>query len=115
MTTTNKNRFNIKYGFPKDKAHSKASIVKLTGIPKRILDKVYYRGTGARKTNPQSVRSATTGKKVGGASLRGKMSGPQWGYARVYSFVMKSPGTWSKADKDLADEVKKLKIKGYMR
>ena len=115
MTTTNKNRFNIKYGFPKDKAHGKASIVKLTGIPKRILDKVYYRGTGARKSNPQSVRSAATGKKVGGASLRGKMSGPQWGYSRVYSFLMKQKGTWGGADKDLAKEVKALKIKGYMR
>ena len=112
---TNKQKYNAKYGFPKDEGHSKADIVKTTGIPKRILDKVYYRGTGARKSNPQSVRSASTGKKVGGKSLRGKMSASQWGYGRVYSFVMKQPGTWKKADKDLADEVKKLKIKGFMR
>jgi len=115
MVITNKNKFNNKYGLPKDKSHSKASIVKLTGIPKRILDKVYYRGQGARKSNPQSVRSASTGKKVGGSSLRGKMSAQQWGYARVYSFVTKQKGTWGGADKDLASEVKKLKIKGYMR
>ncbi len=112
---TNKQKYNAKYGFPKDQGHSKADIVKTTGIPKRILDKVYYRGTGARKSNPQSVRSASTGKKVGGKSLRGKMSASQWGYGRVYSFVMKQPGTWKKADKDLADEVKKLKIKGFTR
>ncbi len=112
---TNKQKYNAKYGFPKDEGHSKADIVKTTGIPKRILDKVYYRGTGARKSNPQSVRSASTGKKVGGKSLRGKMSASQWGYGRVYSFVMKQPGTWKKADKDLADEVKKLKIKGFTR
>jgi hypothetical protein len=112
---TNKQKYNAKYGFPKDEGHSKADIVKTTGIPKRILDKVYYRGTGARKSNPQSVRSASTGKKVGGKSLRGKMSASQWGYGRVYSFVMKQPGTWKKADKDLADEVKRLKIKGFMR
>ena len=112
---TNKNRYNAKYGFPKDASHSKAAIVKTTGIPKRILDKVYYRGVGARKSNPQSVRSASSGKKVGGNSLRGKMSGPQWGYSRIYSFIMKQKGTWQKADKDLADEVKKLKIKGFMR
>jgi hypothetical protein len=43
------------------------------------------------------------------------MSAEQWGQARVYSFVMKRPGTWGKADKDLADKVKKMKIKGYMR
>ncbi len=115
MVITNKQKYNAKYGFPKDASHSKAALVKTTGIPKRILDKVYYRGVGARKSNPQSVRSASTGKKVGGKSLGGKMSASQWGYGRVYSFVMKQEGTWKKADKDLADEVKKLKIKGFMR
>ncbi len=103
---SNKNKFNKKYGFKPDASHSKAEISKLTGVSVSILDKVYYRGVGARKSNPQSVRSATSGKKVGGNSLRGKMSGPQWGYARIYSFVMKQPGTWGKADKDLADKVR---------
>jgi len=115
MTTTNKNRFNTKYGFKKDEPHSKTEISKLTGIPKRILDQVYDRGVGARKSNPESVRQASTGKKIGGKSLRGKMSAEQWAMARVYSFVMKQEGTWKKADKDLADKVKKMKIKGYMR
>lgn len=112
---TNKQKYNAKYGFPKDQGHSKAAIVRTTGIPKRILDKVYYRGTGARKSNPQSVRSASTGKKTGTASLKGKMSANAWGYGRIYSFITKQPGTWKKSDKDLADEVKKLRIKGYMR
>ena len=115
MVTSNKNRFNAKYGFPKDDGHSTAEIVRVTGISKSILDKVYYRGVGARRTNPQSVRSASSGKKTGSKSLGGKMSAAQWGYGRVYSFVMKQPGTWGKADKDLADKVKKLKVKGYMR
>tara|TARA_R100001591_G_scaffold54847_1_gene64760 strand:- start:18882 stop:19193 length:312 start_codon:yes stop_codon:yes gene_type:complete len=61
------------------------------------------------KQNPQSVRSATTGKKIGGRSLKGKMSAEQWGQARVYSFVMKQSGTWGKADKDLADQVRGMK------
>jgi len=113
--STNKQKFNKKYGFKNDEGHSKAEISRLTGIPVRILDKVYYRGKGARKSNPQSVRSASSGKKVGGRSLRGKMSAEQWGYGRIYSFVMKQPGTWKKADSDLADRVRKLKIKGYMR
>ena len=52
MVVTNKQKFNAKYGFAKDEGHSKAEIVRLTGIPKRILDKVYYRGTGARKCPP---------------------------------------------------------------
>ena len=115
MVVTNKNRFNNKYGFKKDEPHSKAEISKLTGIPKSILDQVYDRGVGARKSNPESVRQVGSGKKVGGKSLRGKMSAEQWAMARVYSFVMKRPGTWGKSDKDLADKVKAKKIKGYMR
>ncbi len=112
---TNKNRFNIKYGFKRDEPHSKAEISKITGIPKRILDAVYDRGVGARKSNPESVRSVSDGKKRGGKSLKGKMSANAWAMARIYSFIMKQEGTWKKADKDLADKVKKLKIKGFMR
>jgi hypothetical protein len=113
--STNKNKFNIKYGFKRDEPHSKTEIAKITGIPKRILDEVFDRGVGARKSNPESVRSASTGKKIGGSSLRGKMSAEQWGMGRVYSFVMKQPGTWKKADKDLADKVRAKRIKGYLR
>lgn len=106
---SNKNKFNKKYGFKMDAPHSKAEISRLTKIPVSILDKVYYRGIGARKSNPQSVRSVKSGKKVGGKSLKGKMSAAQWGYARIYSFVMKQKGTWSGADKDLADKVRARK------
>ena len=112
---TNKEKFNKKYGFNKDEGHSKSKISRITGIPISILNQVYDRGVGARKSNPESVRSATTGKKVGGRSLKGKMSAEQWGFGRIYSFVMKQPGTWGKADKDLAEKVKKKKIKGYAR
>ena len=112
---TNKQKFNKKYKQPLNEPNSKSKIVKLTGIPKRILDEVFDRGVGARRTNPQSVRRASDGKKVGGKSLKGKMSAEQWGMARVYSFVMKQPGTWGRADKDLADKVKKMKLKGYSR
>ena len=115
--TTNKEKFNIKYGFNKDEGHSKSEISRITGIPISILNQVYDRGVGARKSNPESVRSATTGKKVGGRSLKGKMSANAWAMAHrgVYSFVMKQPGTWGKADKDLAEKVKKKKIKGYTK
>jgi len=112
---TNKEKYNAKYGFKKGTPHSKKDISKTTGIPVRILDEVFSRGKGARKSNPESVRSVATGKKVGGKSLRGKMSASQWGQSRVFSFVMKQPGTWGRADKDLADEVRKLKIKGFIR
>ena len=114
MVQTNKNKFNSKYGFKRDAPHSKAEISRLTGIPRSILDKVYDRGVGARKTNPESVRQVGTGKKVGGKSLKGKMSAEQWAMARVYSFVMKGK-TYQTADKDLADKLRKKKIKGYTR
>jgi len=111
MVVSNKDKFNVRYKFKKGTSHSRAEIAKLSGIPVRILTEVFKRGVGARRSNPSSVRSATTGKKVGGKTLRGKMSASQWGTSRIYSFVMKQPGTWGKADKDLADRVKKMKSK----
>jgi hypothetical protein len=99
---TNKQKFNKKYKQPLNEPNSKAKIVRLTGIPKRILDSVYYRGVGAFKTNRASVRPSVKSKE-------------QWAMGRVYSFIMKQPGTWGRADKDLADKVKKMKLKGYSR
>ena len=99
--STNKQRFNKKYGQPLNKPNSKKDISKLTGIPMSILDQVYDRGLGAYKSNPQSVRNVKGVKGGAGA----------WAMARVYSFAVKAPGTWGKADKDLADKVRKLKKK----
>jgi len=99
---TNKNKFNKKYKQALDQPNSKKDMVRLTGIPKRLLDQVYYRGIGAYKTNRSSVRPSVKSKE-------------QWATARVYSFLMKQKGTWGGADKDIADKVKKLKLKGYMR
>ena len=107
MVLTNKQKFNKKYGFKRDEPHSKSEISKLTGISKSILDQVYDRGLGARKSNPQSVRSLS-GKKVGGKSLKGKMSGPQWAMARVYSFAVGGK-TRQTADKDLWEKHLKSK------
>jgi len=101
MVMTNKNKFNIKYKQPKDQPNSKKDISKLTGIPIKILDQVYDRGVGAFKNNPKSVRPSVK-------------SPEQWAMARVYAFVVKGK-TWQTADKDLADKVRKKKIKGYIR
>ena len=102
MVTTNKNKFNKRFKQPLQQSNSKSDIVKLTGIPLRIINEVFKRGVGAYKNNRASVRPSVK-------------SPEQWAYARVYSFIMKQAGTWGKADKDLADKVKKLKIKGYTR
>jgi len=99
---TNKQKFNKKYKQPINQANSKKDISKLTGIPVKILDDVFDRGVGAYKTNPKSVRPSVK-------------SPEQWAFGRVYSFVMKQKGTWGKADKDLADKVRKKKIKGYIK
>ena len=114
MVLTYKQQYNDKYGFKRDTPHSKKDISKQTGIPLRILDEIFDRASGARRNNPSSVRRASDGKKVGGKSLKGKMSAEQWGFSRIYSFVMKGK-TYKTADKDLADELKKLKIPGYIR
>tara|TARA_R110000803_G_scaffold81155_4_gene147097 strand:- start:1092 stop:1415 length:324 start_codon:yes stop_codon:yes gene_type:complete len=99
---TNKQKFNKKYKQQINQANSKKDISKLTGIPTRILDDVFDRGVGAFKSNPKSVRPSVK-------------SPEQWAFGRVYSFVMKQKGTWSGADKDLADKVRKKKIKGYIK
>lgn len=63
---------------------------KESGIEIGILRAVMRRGMGA--WNSSHYEGATQ---------------EQWGYARVNSFIEKGSGTWGKADKDLADEVKK--------
>jgi len=60
-----------------------------SGMPYGILKKVYDRGMAAYKTGH---RPGTTAQ--------------QWAFARVNSFVTKSSGTWGKADKDLAKQVR---------
>ena len=72
MVVTNKQKFNKKYKQPLNEPNSKADMVKLTGIPKRLLDKVYYRGIGAFKNNRASVRPSVKSKE-------------QWATARLYS------------------------------
>jgi len=105
--STYKQRFNKKYGFPKDEPHSKEEIAKITKIPKKILDEVYDRGTGAWKTNIQSVRLKSGKKDYSVTDRSKKMSKERWSMARVYSFVMGGK-TQKTADKDLAQKARLL-------
>lgn len=75
MVLTYKNKFNNKYGFPKDASHSISEIAKLTGYKKSGLDTILEKGKGAFYSNPTSVRPQVK-------------SAEQWGLARVYSAVM---------------------------
>ena len=60
-----------------------------SGMPYSILKQVYDRGMAAWKGGH---RPGTTPQ--------------QWAFARVNSFTTKSSGTWGKADKDLAKQVR---------
>ena len=83
---TYKEKFNRKYGQPKDASNSLAKIARLTGIKRSALQKIYNKGIGAFK-NPGPSRP--------------NMTKQQWAYARVYSAVM--GGKASKVD---ANELK---------
>ena len=75
MVLTYKEKFNKKYGFPKDEPHSVADISKITNYKKSGLQTIFNKGVGAFKTNPASVRPSVK-------------SPEQWAAARVYSAVM---------------------------
>jgi len=75
MPETYKNKFNKKYGFPKDTSHSINDIAKLTGYKKSGLETIMNKGQGAFYSNPTSVRPQVKDPT-------------QWGMARIYSAVM---------------------------
>jgi hypothetical protein len=98
--STNKQKFNKKYGFKLDEPHSLEEISKLTKIKKSILQDVYNRGVGAWKNNIRSVRLKSGKKDFTITDRKKKMTKEQWAIARVYSFVMGGK-TQSTADADL--------------
>jgi hypothetical protein len=71
-----------------------------SGIPVAALKAVYDRGTGAWKSNPQSVR-LMSGEKNYSASRAGKMSKEQWSMARVIAFINKKSTVYYGADNDI--------------
>lgn len=70
-----KDKYNRKYNYPKNASHSLEDISKDTGVSIKGLQKVFNKGIGAYKTNPESVRPNVKSKE-------------QWAMARVYSAVM---------------------------
>lgn len=75
MVLTYKNKFNAKYGFPKDTSHTISEISRITGYKKSGLETIMEKGKGAYFSNPSSVRPVVK-------------SPEQWGMARIYSAVM---------------------------
>jgi len=86
MAYTFKQKFNKKYKQKLDQPNSLSDISKLSGYKLSGLKKIFDKGIGAYKTNPESVRPSVK-------------SPEQWGYGRLYSAVM--GGKASKIDKDL--------------
>ena len=75
MVVTYKNKFNAKYGFPKNESHTLGDIARITGYKYSGLKTIYEKGKGAYFSNPQSVRPSVK-------------SPQEWAMARVYSSVM---------------------------
>lgn len=70
-----KDKYNRKYNYPKNASHSLEQISTDTGVSMKGLQKIFNKGIGAYKTNPESVRPNVKSKE-------------QWAMARVYSAVM---------------------------
>ncbi len=87
--STYKQKFNKKHNFKSNESHSLSQISKLSTVSLKDIKEVFERGKGAYKTNPDSVR-------------RGIQSPEQWGYARVYAFVMKLENKTINQDTDIA-------------
>lgn len=86
MAYTFKQKFNKKYKQKLDQPNSLSDISKLSGYKLSGLKKIFDKGIGAYKTNPESVRPSVK-------------SPEQWGFGRLYSAVM--GGKAAKIDKDL--------------
>ena len=97
--STNKEQWNKRHGFKKDKSNSKNEISKISKIPMKVLDESYDRGIGAFKSNPSSVRPQVK-------------SAEQWAFARIYSLVNKIEGKKKlNHDRDLLKKIPSLKGK----
>ena len=100
---TNREKFLAKHNLPKDTSLSLPEIASYSGMPVAALRKVYQKGLGAYHSNPESVRVKGTFKKDPSVPLSRKLSPQQWGYGRVFAFVMKTPKVFYKADREIAE------------
>lgn len=81
---TKKSSYTSKFHKKYPGVHGLSEISKATGIPEKALKKVYNRGLAAWRTGHRP-----------GATQQ------QWGYARVYSFILKGKTYWG-PDSDIA-------------
>ena len=104
---TKRQQFINKYNL-NNESYNLDELSDITEIPIEILYEVYKRGIGAAISKPNSVRTKDF-KKINNKSKTNRLSPQQWGYARVYSFLMDNP----KHDRDLHRILKLLEL-GYI-
>lgn len=90
MILTFRDKFIKKYKLDEDKTYNLKAISDITKIPYNIILQIYKRGYAAAKTKPESVRTKDF-KKINNTSKTNRLSSEQWGYGRVFGFVMKNP------------------------
>lgn len=93
MPIINSNVFKKLHNIPIHQSLSLKEISKLSKMPVKALQEVFDKGVGAYHTHHQSVRPSVH-------------SPEQWGYGRVYSFVLKRKTTYGGVDKHIATKYK---------
>ena len=86
---THRNEWLKRNGFDVNKSYSLNQLSQMSKVSINDLRSIFNRGVGARKTNPASVRLKGSFKKDPSKPLSMKLSGKQWGMARIYSFLNK--------------------------
>ena len=77
----------IKKNKLEDRPYGLAELAKISKTPLKTLQEIYNRGTGAYKTQPNSVRVKGTFEKGVVAPMSMKLSKENWSFARVYSWL----------------------------
>lgn len=94
---TYREKFYERYNIPLDKSLSLEEIAEIANVPVEALRQVFLKGKGAWYSNINSVRLKGSYKKNPDTKAfpRSKrLSASQWGFARVYAFLGKSPTYW---------------------
>ena len=97
MVLTNKNKFNKIYKQDKNQANSKEDISRLTRIPMKFLDEIFYRGLKAYENTTKDIKK--------------KVNENAYAFGRVYAFIVKRKEGGLDFDLDISSDIRKYKKK----
>tara|TARA_R110000751_G_scaffold219101_2_gene321921 strand:+ start:1114 stop:1422 length:309 start_codon:yes stop_codon:yes gene_type:complete len=97
MVLTNKNKFNKIYKQDKNQANSKEDISRLTRIPMKFLDEIFYRGLKAYENTTKDIKK--------------KVNENAYAFGRVYAFIVKRKEGGLDFDLDISSNIRKYKKK----